>query len=46
MGETPFGLVYGSEDVTPTKIVVSSHRINYFHGTLNDVKRRVELDLM
>lgn len=45
-GETPFRLVYGSEVVTPTEIVVDSHRVNNFEATFNDEHRCIELDLV
>lgn len=34
--ETPFGLVYDSELVAPTEIVVASHRVKHFELTTND----------
>lgn len=44
--EIPFSLAYGSEAVTPTEIVVPSHRVKHFETTLNDKQRRVDLDLV
>lgn len=41
-----FGLVYGSQPVAPTEIVVTSHRVKHFDESINDEKRRLELDLI
>lgn len=42
----PFGLVYGSEVVTPREIAVASHRVKHFEETTKDEYSHLELDLM
>lgn len=44
--ETPFKLVYGSENVAPTEIVVASHRVEHFEETTNNDELLLELDLV
>lgn len=46
IGETPFSLVYGSKAVTLTEIAVTSHKVKYFEGIINDEQRSLELDLV
>jgi hypothetical protein len=44
-GETPFGMVYGSEAVSPTEIKATSYRVETFSESQNDLERRMDLDL-
>lgn len=43
--ETPFHVVYGSEEVSPVEIAVSTHGLQYFNSESNNDKRRLELDM-
>ncbi|GJT91004.1 reverse transcriptase domain-containing protein [Tanacetum coccineum] len=45
-GCTPFSLVFGSEAVLPPKIGLSTHQINIFDSTTNDMNLRLNLDLL
>lgn len=46
LGETPFSLVYGSEVVASTEIVVASYRTKDFDQTSNVVERKADLDVL
>lgn len=45
-GQTPFGLVYGYDAVSPTEITVTSHRVKHFEVMTYDDQRRLKLDLV
>ncbi|KAL0457986.1 UNVERIFIED_CONTAM: hypothetical protein Slati_0425800 [Sesamum latifolium] len=45
-GETPFSLVYGSDDVIPTEAKLESFRIQHYEPENNDHLMRASLDLI
>ena len=46
MGETPFQLTYGNEAAIPTKIRLTSYRVDNHDEARNDEAIRLQLDLV
>ena len=46
MGETPFRLTYGNEAVIPTKIGLTSYRVDNHDEAMNDEAICLQLDLV
>ncbi|XP_071713314.1 uncharacterized protein [Rutidosis leptorrhynchoides] len=46
MNKTPFSLVYGTEAVIPTKVLVPTNRITTFDEQQNDEALREDLDAL
>lgn len=43
--ETPFGLIYGTETVTPIEVMITSHKVQQFDPRAINIKRWTNLDL-
>lgn len=46
IGETPFSMVYGTEIVISTKMLIMSARVQVYDPFNNEVQRRMKLDLI